>query len=290
MPDLSPQPAQCINVPVTMSLEDFEAVLATLSRLQSTPIQPANFVHPATVTSVSKINALSTQNEVFDQLGTHTTPQATPTAPPVTSPPTARSTPTGTVSTTPKAWLKLSPEEKFRAAIKTTQARGGKAVSLNLSFGRESGSLHSENPMRNLSRRITEALKEQGLSGLPMALHLEVSPEGRLHLHGVVLAAPDQEAKVKKALRQGAGYVRGHAGSTQVKLVRLTDGDRWHRYIAKDKRYTLNELYDDRLTYTSQSLTRLARDDYEERRKAQITTATPANRNSSVKTAKAALH
>ena len=186
-------------------------------------------------------------------------------------------------SVSPRRWRDLTKAERFTEVVREAERAGGYALSLNLSIGREGGTLSSDNPMRNLSKRISEALASDGLSGLPIALHLEASREGRVHLHGVIIPADDDDLKlIAKTLRRGAGFVQGPAGRRQALLRPITEADGWRSYMAKDCRATRAALGDDRLTYVSQSLTRRTRDAHELRRRETLATPAPANKSGAV--------
>lgn len=175
-----------------------------------------------------------------------------------------------------RPWNRLTRAERFSEVIRHAATADGRAVTLNLSLGRQIGTSESDDPMRNISKRINEAMNKYGLAGMPLALRLEVTPDtGRLHLHGVVIPEYHDVAIIKKALRDGAGLITGRSGSTQVKLKRITDAKGWAGYLSKDARRTSKAVEHDRLTWISHSLTRAARDRYEEVRRGQK----PANRN-----------
>ena len=176
-----------------------------------------------------------------------------------------------------KPWKRLTRSERFAEVVRNAAADGGFAVTLNLSIGREHGTSESEDPMRNISKRMNEALNRHDLAGLPLALLLEAAPgDGRLHLHGVVILRDHDKSRVMKALREGAGFIHGNTGSRQADLKPIYDAEGWSNYLSKAVRRTGRNVGHDRLIWISQSLTRPARDRYEEIRRGRP----PANRNS----------
>lgn len=103
--------------------------------------------------------------------------------------------------------------------------------------------------MRGFQKRLSDAFKGQSLPMLPVAVQLEASSgTGRLHMHGVVITDGHDVMKVKQALREAAGYIRGRAGSRQCALRSLTESDGWTAYILKDLAYTDRQT-PGRLTY-----------------------------------------
>lgn len=185
-------------------------------------------------------------------------------------------TSSGTSQIILKPWNRLAPDDRFGEAIRHAAAQGGHSVTLNLSIGRQSGCFSSDDPMRNISKRINEALNDHGLADLPLALRLEAAPDtDQLHLHGVLIPGPHNLAIIKKALRQGAGLIEGRSGSRQVKLGDLPKPDGWAGYLAKAVRRTSRIVGHDRLTWVSHSLTSSTREHYEEVRRGQK----PANRD-----------
>lgn len=148
----------------------------------------------------------------------------------------------------PVAWRRLDETEKFLLAAERCQGDGGVAVTLNLSAGRERSYLsryHKTQVRRLFQNSLNKALKEAGLSWLEHAFLFEISPAGRLHLHGVLrVAGLDSTAlkAFKAALRQAAGNIDGRAAARQVKLKRLYDATGWAKYTFKDRKATANKL------------------------------------------------
>lgn len=172
----------------------------------------------------------------------------------------------------PVAWRRLGETEKFLLAAERCQGDGGIAVTLNLSTSREHN--YMSRSRRTQARRLfqnqlNKALKEAGLSGLEYTFLFEISPEGRLHLHGVLRGAGLDETALKTlklALRQAAGKIHGRAAARQVKLKRLYDAAGWARYIFNVRKSTANKLGTNRLMVMSESMGRLLRVFHEETR------------------------
>lgn len=219
-------------------------------------------------------------------ISTSHTPSQTPTLTPPTKPRSRHSkaapspTPTTTANVNaiptnrkPSRWSDLSELARFRAASEYTQHADGLAVSLNLSLGRE-GSYLSQDRQTKITRlfqnRLNRELKAAGLSGLPYALSFEVSPQGRLHLHGVVDAFGYDRDAVADALRNAAGDIPGRAKARQLKLELVHDGAGWASYVAKERKRTTSKLAISRTTIISQSMSRLAKQFNDERRKSRL--------------------
>ncbi|WP_157772596.1 hypothetical protein [Pseudoponticoccus marisrubri] len=108
------------------------------------------------------------------------------------------------------------------------------AITMNLHPDVETSIAAAPDPLRALQRRVNRALRQHGLSGLPLALVLETSPTGKLHAHGVLLPGDYDRDKVKKALRAAGGRItkRGSA-ARQLSLGEIFDGAGWTAYCAK---------------------------------------------------------
>lgn len=164
------------------------------------------------------------------------------------------------ISIPSKAWKNTTPEEKFSRAL-TFVSNAGYCLTLNLSEAQEEALRKSRDPARHLSDRINRALKEAGLGAPQYAFSLEVSPEGRLHVHGTILlpAHADRE-KVKQALMEAGGRIKGKAAARQVKLEPARDPFGWASYCLKDLRRTRKALGTKKLTFISSGLKCRCRD------------------------------
>lgn len=165
-----------------------------------------------------------------------------------------------------KPWRQLTKDERLKEATIFAQAKGGKALTINLSVNRAIGTETSEDPIRNLSKRFNEALNRHGLGDLPYSLWLEVTKESRPHLHGVLIPGDHDIAKIKQALSEAGGKIKGHAKARQIALRRIDNADGWFGYGCKDRRRTARKLDTERLTVTSRTMTRAVKEAYEARR------------------------
>ena len=179
----------------------------------------------------------------------------TPTQTPLPSPPV-----THPYSTFPKSWKKASPEQKLTASI-LTAGHGSHAFTLNLSGKQEAALRASNDPARHISNRINRALKEAGIAAPAYSFALEVSPVGRVHVHGaIVLPAYADPQKVKGALMSAGGRIKGRAAARQLQM-RCMDGPAgWAGYVQKDLKTSRKALGTDKLTFVSTALKRKCRD------------------------------
>lgn len=79
---------------------------------------------------------------------------------------------------------RLSPAEKFSAAVWATAAAQGTAVSLNLGISREGMLLYHDDPKRRMTQNLSKQLAAAGLGDIPYALVFEFTDRedgGRLH-------------------------------------------------------------------------------------------------------------
>jgi hypothetical protein len=159
--------------------------------------------------------------------------------------------------------VKISGAAKFRHSIIAAQRLGGIAISLNLSPAREAALRAAADPARVMSMFIRRAFKEVVAGVPPHGFQLEISPEGRLHLHGHLIPGDLTDRKrMKRALMAAGGSLDGRAASRQVKLKQIYDAPGWARYIAMDGRKTRRELGTDKITFLSAGLRALTRDSW----------------------------
>lgn len=177
----------------------------------------------------------------------------------------------------PRRWRDLTEREKFRLSIEHCKASRGIAVTLNLSLGRAASLVSETNvtsPVRLFQNSLNRALKDAGLAEIPYGLKFELSPAGRLHLHGVFEhgdMSQEQLARLKRAFRNAAGFIKGKAGASQVKFQEITDAAGWDRYLSKAIRKTSKHMGVERLLLISRSLKRKTRYFYEESRRGRWT-------------------
>ncbi|MHA6692033.1 hypothetical protein [Devosia sp. A449] len=92
---------------------------------------------------------------------------------------------------------------------------------------------------------------------LPYAFQFEISPAGRLHVHGVVCLNRADKAELdalKVALAAAGGKIKGHAGSRQVKVAELYSADGWTAYFNKALSGTIKTLGIDKVRIVSAPL------------------------------------
>lgn len=155
----------------------------------------------------------------------------------------------------PKVWKRASKADKFVASIGSVGAGRGYAFTLNLSGSQEEALKAAGDPTRRISDRINRALKAVGVCAPEYSFTLEISPLGRLHLHGAIYVPQWHDlTSVKRALMQAGGKLKGHAASRQVKLKPIDNAEGWAGYLQKDVRKTLRNLGTEKLTFISTPL------------------------------------
>lgn len=161
---------------------------------------------------------------------------------------------------------RLTPVEKFAAAIWAAKAAGGQAVSLNLGVGREASLMAHENPRRRFMQTLNRYLNEEGLAHVPYALNFELTPENegfRLHIHGVVCSAglspADVEGLGRALIKAGARAAGVLGGKRQLELGPISTADGWADYLLKDATRTARDLGIDHPFMLNAPMTRAAR-------------------------------
>lgn len=215
------------------------------------------------------------------------TPTSTPYTPAITTPTTPlKSTSTNTpvtFKTTPKKphrskalqasvarmgdigskpWRTLWQHEKLARSFEAAGRQNGQTFTLNLDPAREKLLLSRRDPADDLRRRISRELKS-ALGYLPAyGFTFEVSPSGRLHVHGVLILKSSSDADMKlvrEALARAGGRMMGKAAPRQVAFAKIEDGFGWAAYCQKAFDTACNWLGTNKVSYVSTDLLRLAK-------------------------------
>ena len=171
------------------------------------------------------------------------------------------------------AWLRLSKAARVRASIEYAEAVGGLAVSLNLHPTKDTA--YSSGRLKTSVRRLfrdalNRALDAAGIKELACCLQFEVSPHGRLHLHGVIDTHDRDPAEVdaiKLAMRKAAGQIMGKGAARQLCLKPITGAAGWASYIQKAPTPTLAQLKQDMPPIISHAMARRAGNHHDNARK-----------------------
>lgn len=174
-------------------------------------------------------------------------------------------------------WNKLPKDRKLREIVRFAKHSGGRAVTLNPSPQFLQDLAQSSQPMCRVRKRMHTQLRKFDLHRLPVLMVLEATRDSaRPHLHGVFIAPPDQTKIIQAAMRNAVGYIDGRSGSRQFYSRPIYEADGWSNYIKKDRAWTrriLDLTGDERLWWSSHSITQLTREHYEKIRKATISAA-----------------
>lgn len=163
-------------------------------------------------------------------------------------------------NTKPSAWRRLTDLRKFTLAVRAAGALHGLTFNLNLSKSRRAAVVRSDDPLRLITKYLNRELKKAELTATPYALTLEISPQGRLHIHGVVLPYPGTTEPLKGALMAAGGKLPGRTASRQVQLKQIDDADGWVGYCLKDTKKTAPVIKGTRTTFVSTPMSRIAKD------------------------------
>jgi hypothetical protein len=163
-----------------------------------------------------------------------------------------------------KPWKKATADDKLASSVLAAREQEGIAFSLNLSPEREDTLRNSTDPARLLSGYINREMRAVMDIVPPYTFAFDISPNGRLHIHGVaVVHRNDLEKKkiFKKALMRAGGKLPGRSASTQCKFEKLDDTpDVWIGYVLEDIRKTRKKLATDKVTFISKGMRGLARE------------------------------
>ncbi|NSL24920.1 hypothetical protein [Agrobacterium tumefaciens] len=161
-----------------------------------------------------------------------------------------------------KPWRTLWQHEKLARSFEAAGRQNGRTFTLNLDPAREKLLLSRRDPADDLRRRISRELKS-ALGYLPAyGFTFEVSPSGRLHVHGVLILkySSDTDMKlVREALARAGGRMMGKAAPRQVAFAKIEDGFGWAAYCQKAFDTACNWLGTNKVSYVSTDLLRLAK-------------------------------
>lgn len=137
-----------------------------------------------------------------------------------------------------KPWRTLWQHEKLTRAFEAvSRASGGIAFTANLSAEREAFLMQRSDPTDDIRRRMAVELRKAFGSAVPIAFAYEISPKGKLHIHGVAILPASNEASrkhFKEAIARACGKSKGRAAARQVDVTELSDGIGWAAYTQKD--------------------------------------------------------
>jgi len=161
-----------------------------------------------------------------------------------------------------KPWRTLWQHEKLARSFEAAGRQNGQTFTLNLDPAREKLLLSRRDPADDLRRRISRELKS-ALGYLPAyGFTFEVSPSGRLHVHGVLILKSSSDADMKlvrEALARAGGRMMGKAAPRQVAFAKIEDGFGWAAYCQKAFDTACNWLGTNKVSYVSTDLLRLSR-------------------------------
>lgn len=161
-----------------------------------------------------------------------------------------------------KPWRTLWQHEKLARSFEAAGRHNGQTFTLNLDPTREKLMLSRRDPADDLRRRISRELKS-ALGYLPAyGFTFEISPSGRLHVHGVLVLRSTSDADMKlvrEALARAGGRMTGKAAPRQVAFAKIEDGFGWAAYCQKAFDTACNWLGTNKVSYVSTDLLRLSR-------------------------------
>jgi hypothetical protein len=97
-------------------------------------------------------------------------------------------------------WRDLTPVQIFTLSARVAEAGEGVGFSLNLRDDIERSACKASDPVTFLAKRFSSALRAAGLAGRPLSFLMERTPEGRVHLHGVLILGDIDPARARAAL------------------------------------------------------------------------------------------
>lgn len=161
-----------------------------------------------------------------------------------------------------KPWRTLWQHEKLARSFEAAGHQNGQTFTLNLDPAREQLLLSRADPADDLRRRISRELKS-ALGYLPAyGFTFEISPTGKLHVHGVIVLKSTSDADMKlvrDALARAGGKMTGRSAPRQVAFAKIEDGFGWAAYCQKAFDTACHWLGTNKVSYVSTDLLRMAK-------------------------------
>ena len=138
----------------------------------------------------------------------------------------------------PSAWRYLTETGKLHAYLRSVSPTG-EALAVTVNFGDTLTKAANDNPgsvKKLFQDRLARALKSSSLRARDYVLVLDVSPAGRLHLHGAVDARPAERKALEAVLKVAAGKWDAPRGSDrQIHTQPMRQADGWARYDCRNR-------------------------------------------------------
>lgn len=171
-----------------------------------------------------------------------------------------------------RPWRKLWDHEKIARAFLVAEKAGGVSFTLNFSTRLQETLRTYSDPTRLVSHYINRELRRDFSIPFPYAFRFEVSPVGRLHIHGVLVPFSSHEdhlRPIEQALARAGGKPKASVNSlhkrkaeilqrnTQSYLGHLYDGLGWFAYCEKTRNEAAMFLGTNKVTFISTPLVKL---------------------------------
>jgi len=161
-----------------------------------------------------------------------------------------------------KRWRDMCPHEKMALCFQTAESAQGATFNLNLSAKVERTLCNCPDPARRMSHYISREFRCRLGKCPPYGFAFDVSPSGRVHLHGVVIPFVMEEEHLHvldQALMAAGGRLEGAriVQQTQNYMNLCSDGLGWAAYSQKTLDQAARLLGTDKVVFISASLKRL---------------------------------
>ena len=162
-----------------------------------------------------------------------------------------------------KSWRSLWQHQKVARAFEVTSRQAGSiAFTANLSPDREIFLMSRNNPADDLRRRMANELRKTFGQAVPVAFVFEISPRGKLHVHGTAILPTNTETSRKRfreAIARACGRITGKGAPRQVDVDDLTDGIGWAAYTQKEYDTACRYLGTNKIGFIANEIVRLAK-------------------------------
>jgi hypothetical protein len=161
------------------------------------------------------------------------------------------------------AWQRLPSDDRERRILDYAFRSESIAFTLNLTPKKQAQLAKDERPAKALADAINRRCKTLLGRAVPISLALEISPTGRLHVHGIATLEHREWKSFRDALKSAGGKVEGYGAGRQTDTRRLWSATGWAAYMAKAFHETAEALGTDKIFYQCNATRAAAREEYE---------------------------
>lgn len=158
-------------------------------------------------------------------------------------------------------WRKLTPEDLQALTHEVLDNQESYVFTLNFSKEVAAAASEHDDPAAYMSARFRRSLRKIGAADLPYSFRFEVSPDGRLHIHGFFVRGSHDLEAIRLAFKAAGSR---SPQKRQFHQEETNAASRWEAYSRKDHRRTTEYFGSPhRHSFVSRSLNKLTKEHHE---------------------------